>query len=271
MNNFNRERIRTFRFVAADYDAANGQARLSYAFDDGPELVERLSFPGAPIPCDPSAFECALRLAHLIAGVSYYKAAVPPQLRVETSEPDERTAALLDAVYVDGLEEFAWRNGIDLRGTIHFPRCASSPADHAATLGFPRRSLVAIGGGKDSLVSTELLRGYGEDITLAWVGESPLIAAVAERTGLPMLNIGRTLAPELFEFNRQGALNGHIPVTAINSAILVMAALLYGFGAVIFSNEHSASSATLEADGRVVNHQWSKGIDFERGFADVVR
>lgn len=106
---------------------------------------------------------------------------------------------------------------------------------------------------------------------LAWVGDSPLIAAVAERTGLPTLNLGRQLAPELFEFNRQGALNGHVPVTAINSAILVMAALLYGYDAVVFSNEHSASSATLEAQGRVVNHQWSKGLEFEHGFADTVR
>lgn len=269
---FDRERIRVFRFAAADYDVTLGEARLVYAFDDGSELVERLRFPGAPEPREPAAFMHALRVAHLIAGVSYYKAAVPSGLIVEGDLPDEETAALLDAVYVDGLEEFAWRNGLDLRGTIRFPRQPTPPErEPVGAAGLPRRSLVAIGGGKDSLVTAELLRGHGEDITLAWVGDSPLIAAVAERTGLPTLNIGRRLAPELFEFNRQGALNGHIPVTAINSAILVMAALLYGFDTVVFSNEHSASSATLEADGRVVNHQWSKGIDFERRFAQVVR
>ena len=103
------------------------------------------------------------------------------------------------------------------------------------------------------------------------MGQSPLIAAVAARTGLPRLNIGRRLAPELFDFNRQGAWNGHIPVTAINSAIGVLAAVLYGHDAVVFSNEHSASSATLEAGGRSVNHQWSKGFAFERDFAALVR
>jgi hypothetical protein len=61
--------------------------------------------------------------------------------------------------------------------------------------------------------------------------------------GLPTLNIGRELSPLLFELNRRGAYNGHIPVTAINSAILVVAALLYGHDAIAFSNEHSASSA----------------------------
>ncbi len=268
---FDRTRISCFRFVSATYDAAAGEARLAYAFDDGPELVERIGFPDAPPPIDAEAFDSALRLVHLIAGVSYFKAAVPSDIRIETGEIDGATARLLDAVYVDGLEEFAWRNGLDLRGTIAFPsRAAGSTSARAPALSLPRRSLVAIGGGKDSLVTTETLREHGDELTLAWVGESPLIAAVAERTGLPTLSIRRALAPELFEFNRQGALNGHIPVTAINSAILTMAALLYGFDSVVFSNEHSASSATLESDGRIVNHQWSKGIDFERAFAAVV-
>ena len=269
---FDRSRIGAFRFVSARYEPSTGEARFAYAFDDGPELVERIVFPGAPTPspANAGAFQSALRLAHLIAGVSYYKAAVPPILRVETGAIDAATAALLDAVYVDGLEEFAWRNGLDLRGTIAFAHDPAIAVARAPALSLPRRSLVAIGGGKDSLVSTELLRRHGEDVTLAWVGDSPLIASVAERTGLPTLTIRRVLAPELFEFNRQGALNGHIPVTAINSAILTMAALLYGFDSVVFSNEHSASSATLESGDRVVNHQWSKGIDFERAFAGVV-
>ncbi len=268
---FDRERIRVFRFVRAEYDGEAGEAVLGYAFDDGPELVERIFFPDAPAPVDATAFRRALQLVHWIAGVSYFKAAAPEQIEIDGDPPDTTTAALLEAVYGHGLAEFAWRNGLDeLQGRIAFPRAGSAPPS-AATLALPRRSLVAIGGGKDSLVTTELLRGHGEDLRLAWVGESPLIAAVAERTGLPVLKIGRRLAPELFEFNRQGALNGHIPVTAINSAILVLAALLYGFDAVVFSNEHSASSATLESEGRVVNHQWSKGLEFELGFAAVVR
>src|SRR5690606_1730423 len=102
--------------------------------------------------------------------------------------------------------------------------------------------------------------------TAAWIGNSPLIEACAARTGLPMLNIRRELSPLLFEYNRAGAYNGHIPVTAINSAILALAAVLYGFDAIAFSNERSASSATLEYDGQAVNHQWSKGWAFEQAF-----
>src|SRR6185312_15914381 len=143
---------------------------------------------------------------------------------------------------------------------------ASAPA-----LNLSRRTLIPIGGGKDSLVSVEMCKRMHEPATAVWVGESALIAACAQRTGLPMLNPRRSLAPELFEYNRLGAWNGHIPVTAINSAILICAALLYGFDAIAFSNERSASEATLEYDGQKVNHQWSKSIDFERRLREYTK
>jgi len=259
-------RTRAFRFLRCAY--ADGVAELVYALDDGPELVERVRFPQAP-PLAPerrAAFAAALRLLHLVAGISYYKAAVPPVIEVVDGVLDDATADLLEALYVHGLAEFAYRNGLDLHGKVVFPRASASerPSAAAPALHLPRRTLVPIGGGKDSLVVIEALKSIGADATVAWVGTSPLIAACAERTGLPLLNIGRELAPELFELNRLGAWNGHIPVTAVNSAILVLAAVLYGYDAVSFANERSASAATLEYAGQQVNHQWSKGYAFEQ-------
>ncbi len=257
------KQARAFRFVRRAY--ADGVAELVYAFDDGPELVERIGFPAAPAlpPQRQAAFDAALDLLHLVAGISYYKAGVPPALRVETGAPSADTAELLDALYLHGLGEFAYHNRLDLRGRIAFPRGADAPAP-APALGLPARTLVPIGGGKDSLVSVESLKAIGAEATAVWIGNSPLIAACAARTGLPTLNLTRELSPVLFEYNRAGAWNGHIPVTAINSAILVVAAVLYGHDGIAFSNERSASSATLEYDGQAVNHQWSKGYAFER-------
>ncbi|MFC4822537.1 UDP-N-acetyl-alpha-D-muramoyl-L-alanyl-L-glutamate epimerase [Dokdonella ginsengisoli] len=265
---------RAFRFVRRDY--ADGVASLVYAFDDGPELIERVVFPDAPSPSlrRAAALEAALDLLHAIAGVSYYKAGVPGAIAFESPAPDAATAAFLDTLYLHGLGEFAYHNRLDLRGRIRFPagaavRAAAPLAEQGSAP--PRRTLVPIGGGKDSLVSVEILRAAGEDATAVWVGQSPLIAACAERTGLPTLNIRRELSPVLFDYNKLGAYNGHIPVTAINSAILVLAAVLYGHDAVAFSNERSASSATLEYEGQPVNHQWSKGWEFERAFGELVR
>lgn len=285
---FDREAVACFRFVGCAFDPATGEARLAYAFDDGPELVETVTLPGAPFALDAArapAMEHALRLLHLVAGVSYYKAAVPECIRIDGYGIDAATAALLEDVYLHGLGEFAYRNALDLHGRIRFPVEGQADAGvapgagsavggsrgRAPAAGLRSHALVAIGGGKDSLVSIEALRGAGIGQTVAWVGGSQLIRACAERTGLPTLNIQRQLAPELFEYNRQGAYNGHIPVTAINSAILALAAVVLGVDQVVFSNERSASYGSLIEGTGEVNHQWSKGWAFEQAFAAHLR
>lgn len=275
---FDRDAVRVFRFVRAGFDAATGIARLVYAFDDGPELVETITVPGAPFQIEGTRAQAAhraLQLLHLVAGVSYYKAAVPPAIRYEAGIDgaglDADTATLLASVYLHGLGEFAYRNALDLRARIRFPATAAATAVDAPAVGLRGHALVAIGGGKDSLVSIEALRAAGIAQTVTWIGGSQLIRACADRTGLPTLNIGRQLAPELFEYNRQRAWNGHIPVTAINSAILVFAAVVLGVDQVVFSNERSASyGSQIEGTGEV-NHQWSKGWAFEQAFAAHVR
>ncbi|ALN61508.1 hypothetical protein GLA29479_623 [Lysobacter antibioticus] len=263
-----------FRFVRCQLDAATGVAELVYAFDDGPELIETITVPGAPFAlagARATAVERALRLLHLIAGVSYYKAAVPETIRIDSYAIDAETAALLELIYVNGLGEFAYRNGLNLHGKIRFPVDAAAADTKAGPLGLKPHALVAIGGGKDSLVSIEALRTLGVEQTVTWIGGSQLIAACAQRTELPTLNLGRALAPQLFELNRQGAYNGHIPVTVVNSAIMVLAALLHGVDQVVFSNERSASYGSLIEGTGEVNHQWSKGWACEQAFGDYVQ
>ena len=271
MTAFDKHQVACFRFVRCAFDPATGVAQLVYAFDNGPEMTETVTIPGAPFQLEgerAQAVERALRLLHLIAGVSYYKAGVPSQVAVEGYAVDADTAALVESIYLNGLGEFAYRNGLNLRGRFKLP--AQGDAVPAPALGLDDTALVAIGGGKDSLVSIETLRRAGVNQTVTWIGGLQLIRACAERTGLATLNIGRALAPELFELNQQGAWNGHIPVTAVNSAIFVLAAVLRGAGQVVFSNERSASYGSQIAGTGEVNHQWSKGWAFEAAFGEHV-
>ena len=162
MSNFDRSSIRCFRFVRCSLDPETGIARLVYAFDDGPELIETVTFPGAPFTLDTQraqAAQQALRLLHLLTGVSYYKAAVPPEIRIDDYAIDADTAAMMEEIYVNGLGEFAYRNGLDLHGRVRFPIGKTEPDAPAPALGLRQHALVAIGGGKDSLVSIEALRG----------------------------------------------------------------------------------------------------------------
>jgi UDP-N-acetyl-alpha-D-muramoyl-L-alanyl-L-glutamate epimerase len=262
-----------FVFLAATYE--DGVASLHYRIDAPAlqtEFVERIRFPGAgsqfPVEREQACAK-ALQLLHWIAGVSYYKAALPPEMNMQSGLPSAQVTALLQAIYTHGLAEFAYQNQLQIEA--QFP-AGGATCSTVEAVALPRRALVPIGGGKDSLVSIEAIKKAGQPACATWIGNSELIAATAKATGLPTLNIQREVAPELFALNANGALNGHVPVTAINSAVMVLAALLYGFDQIIFSNEASSNAATLhDANGEAVNHQWSKSIAFESAFSALVQ
>ncbi|MFC6153828.1 hypothetical protein [Nocardioides yefusunii] len=232
------------------------------------EFTERITLPGdgtdastgADLPTD------VLRLLSLAASLSYYKALAPTTYSVPAGlSPRERT--FLAEVILNGLGEYAYRNQVPhaLRPTIEAPELpnAVAPTD-SRTPQAPTRPLVAVGGGKDSIVTIEQLRDLGVESTLFSVNSYEPIEATAVEAGLPLLVARRTLDPLLFELNAAGALNGHVPVTAVNSLVGVLTALRNGQDAVVFSNEASSSFGNVAWEGIDVNHQWSKGIGFER-------
>ena len=209
----------------------------------------------------PDAFYRVLDLLHVVAGVSYYKVGAPPRIEAPAAIPAE-AAALFTAVYSQGLGEYAYRNDLPyvLDLTVDVPGTApvAAPVDNA-----DRRPLSPVGGGKDSIVTLEILRAAGLDPVPFSVNPNPVITAVSAASGLPALAARRRLDPRLFELNAAGARNGHIPVTAINSLIAIATAVLHGLGPVVMSNERSASDPNLIWNGHEINHQWSKGIAAE--------
>lgn len=263
-----------FHFIGHQFDPATGIARLNYRFDNGPVLTETITFPHHPWPPEPGrqrAFGRAMDLLHLVAGISYYKAGVPDRLCIDYCSPGIEMETFLCSLYSHGLAEFAWLNRLDPDRRPDFISGQTQAGYDPPELCLPHRVLLALGGGKDSLVSVEMLRLSELEVMLACSGNSPLIAETARVAGLPLLSIGRSLAPELAQYNQQGALNGHVPVTAINSAILICAALLYGFDYIVFSNEKSASAGNLvDQHGNNINHQYSKSLEFEQGFRALV-
>ena len=267
-----KKQAESFSFTGCHYDAANGKATLSYVVD-GRELTEEITFPWAPWPVDASrqaAFFKALEILHLIAGISYYKAGLAKAIDTGESKIDELLASFLNELYLQGLGEFAYLNELDLSGLINFEAAGGEPPT-VLEVDLPERALVAMGGGKDSLVCLQMLKDAGMDVQPVCVGGSVLIGETARAAGLPLIRIQRVLSPELKDMNRNGAWNGHVPVTAINSAILVCASILYGYRYVVFANESSANEATLkDSRGKEINHQYSKSIAFEKNFRQVI-
>ena len=68
------------------------------------------------------------------------------------------------------------------------------------------------------------------------------------------------------ELNRQGYLNGHTPFTALLSFLSVFCAVLFGYKNIAFSNEKSANEGNIKYLVKIINHQYSKGSDFEKKF-----
>ncbi len=271
---FNPRDIDCFHFMGFSFDEQTMTATLRYGLDDSYLFEETLRFPAPSTPLSDGqkqALNKALSLLHLFAGISYYKAAIPPDLRFSPLLPDPETAALVETLYRHGLGEFAFRNDIRLHDRIHFPDggpTAEGPIELSRTHGV----LVPVGGGKDSIVSIETMKAAGQPVTLFSVGQAEPIRQTVERSGLPWLSAQRQLSPALFELNRQGALNGHVPVTAIVSMIAICTAIIHRQGAVVLSNERSASEGNLQLeDGFVVNHQYSKGLDFEIALARHIK
>ena len=149
---------RTFVFTSCAYDPATGVARLGYRFDAGPELVERITFPQAPWPSEPArqaAFLRMLDLLHAVAGVSYYKAGLPRAIRFERPGIGPGIGDFLRDLYVGGLGELGYVNGVDVESRVRFPTTGSACLEAPIPLDLPARALVAVGGGKDSLVALQ--------------------------------------------------------------------------------------------------------------------
>lgn len=256
-----------FRYVGFEVDAATSTLHCHYAVG-GHDFTESVALDDSDGDLDWSAdgVDHAARLVFLLAGVSYHKAFAPDEIALGNTPVTDAERAFLRDFYVDGLGELAHRNGLDLSGiTI---TGGAAVADRApATPSTATRPLVPFGGGMDSFVSVELVKQATSGASLFVVGRYDAIEEAARTTGLPVRRATRTLDPQILRSDEHGWLNGHVPVTGIISAIAVLAAAASRHDSVIMSNEWSASQGNVTLDdGRVVNHQWSKGIDFEAAF-----
>ncbi|MCL8024890.1 hypothetical protein [Nocardioides bruguierae] len=227
-------------------------------------FTETVELPGSLEHVDDAVVRPVLRLLSLAASLSYFKAFAPGTISVPGGLTTvERT--FLREVTRHGLGEFAYVN--DLPAVFETPIDAPAAAPVAQPWvdeATPRKVLVPVGGGKDSVVSIEALREAGYEVGLFSVNSYAPIEATARVAQLPLHTARRRLDPELFRLNAEGAPNGHVPVTAVNSLVGLLTALALGFDTVAFSNEASASFGNIDWHGVEVNHQWSKGLEFER-------
>jgi len=285
--------VEAFRIVGFGFDPETNIAHFDYAFDESYRFRETVEFCGAPLGSHPAGLDRALRLVHLAAGVSYYKAAAPARIVVETGPLSPAEEGLVRDLYEKGLREFAVSNNLAVPlvfelstapgavgadpGVLSGPGAEHGPVPLAeGQRDAPRQGIaVPIGGGKDSVVLVEALKAAARPADglslLVAINKTPAMQRTADVAGLRLVSIRRTLSPELAELNSAGALNGHVPITAIVSLISIAGGYLYGYDTTLMALERSADEATTLVEEVAVNHQWSKSTECELKLRSVVR
>lgn len=274
---FNPASVREFRYRAARLDATAFRVDFDYELvgdDQVWSFTESIQFTPVRTPDDVdwARVHGLVVLLGAVLGVSYYKAAAPDRFVIDVEGMTEAGVSYLQEVLAHGLAEFAYRNELEglLRPDVIVSNGCAEPwplDSHLTPAGDP---LVPIGGGKDSVVTVELLAAARMHPVQFAVNPNRVIERVARIKGHPLISATRTIDQRLIELNAQGARNGHVPVTAMNSLIALVQSRLVGFGPVVMSLEASASEATLWWGDVPVNHQWSKSTEAEQLLQDVL-
>ena len=272
-----REDFKTFTFCKQEVSVVDGTLQMSFLFS----LDERYYFqPTMSIPARPFLHWDAIPRPQLetlafqigmVELVSYWKLACPKVIVVKPYLLKKCQCKWWRKLYYNGLGEFMYLNGISC--SEHDFLRFESATDHemsSVTVPLEEKTLVPIGGGKDSVVTLENLRT-----------EMPVIPVILNPRGATLgcveaagyseneyIVVNRTLDSTMLQLNKEGFLNGHTPF----SALLAFTTLLLGFGSgckyIALSNEASANEATVP--GTNINHQYSKSIEFERDFREYV-
>ena len=262
---------KTFEFSSYFFEKneANFVYRILLQDNQSLTFTEKIQFSDFPKQEIPSQLlDNMLHALHLLLGISYWKLYCPQTIEIKTKPLTKEQAKFWNTVYTKGLGEFFYQNKIDGRGLINFAYEENAIATEA--IAFPRsnRSLLGIGGGKDSIVAAEMLKKLNHEMT-AYLMETQkphdLSEQVVEVLEIGKIRVKRIIDAQLFDSNNlPGAYNGHIPISAVFAMVGIFTAILHNYKYVIVGNERSANSENLIWLDQEINHQWSKSAEFEQ-------
>ena len=282
-----RREFSTFTFERQTVKRENGALSLAFDFnlDDRYHFCPTLEIPARPFFDWDNITEKQLQALAFQIGmtelVSYWKIACPKRVVVKPFALTESQKAFWKKLYYNGLGEFLYLNSISVSEDdlmdiespplpMSFPRRMCEGMESMGSVRFEERTLVPIGGGKDSVVTLECLRNKMPVIPLIVNPRGATLNCVktAGYKEDEFIVINRTLDPTMLQLNAEGYLNGHTPF----SALLAFISILVAFGSrskyIALSNENSANESTVP--GTNINHQYSKSIEFESDFRRYV-
>jgi len=252
--------------------------RAEFHFTCGPELVFRPTV----LFCRNMEFaELDSEALHLLMFhigmselISYWKAVCSPVIVIKPFRFTTAQEQWWKKLFRHGLGEFFFTNEIPIPGDEIFSFSYPAGTPHFSLVqiaGGDEGVMVPVGGGKDSVVALEVLsRNQFQVLPLVMNHREATrnVLKVGGYDDLHTFEIRRTLDPLILELNQKGFLNGHTPFSALLAFNALLAAALSGKSHIALSNEWSANEATIP--GTIVNHQYSKSVEFEGDFREYV-
>ncbi|HEY4506416.1 MAG TPA: hypothetical protein VJJ24_03145 [Candidatus Paceibacterota bacterium] len=263
-----------FSFDRFEIDKAQNAVRFFYSFDDELKFTHELNLDLSKV-VDPKSIEAAVFALGMAEIPSYYKNYCPSKIIVRAGKLNDEQVKFWHTLYEKGLGEFFYKNNIDYRGLINIEIALDAPEINVAVgpLHDVIKMLVPVGGGKDSLVTTELLKEKGKEVTwfmlepLSWIEKLRKVAGVKD-----YITVERSVEKNFGGFSKlEGAYNGHVPITAVYIFSAALAAQIYGFKYAVLSTERSAEEGNLTYLGSEINHQYSKTFEFEKAAHDYIK
>jgi hypothetical protein len=247
--------------------------KATFLIDLAPSIQFRptISFPATEM--EVAQLEPFLVHLGLVETISYWKAACPPRVIIEGYRLTQEELQWWHDLFIHGLGEFFFVNDIDPNqpGLLTIESRGEKPLPRLPQTSSSKKEgeLVLAAGGKDSSLTLEMLKRFEPNLRRETLilnpsrsaSESITIAGYAE----PII-VRRTIDTQLLELNAHGYLNGHTPFSAYLAFLGTMIAEMHNLGSVVVSNERSASEENTVFHGLPINHQYSKGIRFERRF-----
>lgn len=204
--------------------------------------------------------------------VSYWKAFCSPKVIIKPFALREKQIEFFKKLYYNGLGEFFYVNGINI-SQEEFMTIENANNTYTNLQNFETfdQYIVPIGGGKDSVVTLDLLMSANRDVVPFIINPRGATTECCLKAGFSQeetLICKRVIDAHLLELNSQGCLNGHTPFSAMLAFTTLLISAISKRKYIALSNEDSASESTVK--GSEVNHQYSKSLEFENDFRNYV-
>lgn len=205
----------------------------------------------------------------MVEAISYYKLTCSQNFIIESGYLSEEDLSWWRKLYYLGLGEFRYVNKINIteKEFLTF-KCQNEKVSYIDANFKASGNMICIGGGKDSIVSLELLKEM--DNVCFTINAKEIQKECIKVAGYAdFINVSRILDQRMLDLNKEGYLNGHTPFSSIVAFYSYLIAYLTNRQYIVLSNESSANEPTVL--NTKINHQYSKSIEFEKDFNDYIK